>query len=195
MTSGDVYEIGDYTMGDTGKDDGLFQQVLNKAAPGFDVGDVTALPGIDIAAALAAPYTSGASVAVLESLKAAEAGDIDLDNVLRTAAAVGIDWDGFIDMLPESMRDGSMFPQWAQDAYGEGKELYEAVADSDIVQGAQDIYGEIRDFTDPIEDIFGGIGDIFGEFDLGPLDSFLPQAPGMGPGWCWRPTWPRAVSP
>jgi hypothetical protein len=167
ITAGDAFFIGNQNQSDTGKDDGLFQQVINKSLPGFDVGDITSFPGVDIIASLAAPYTGGASIAILEGLKAAEAGEIGVDNVLKTVAAMG-GWDAVLDQLPEGMGDGSIIPDWAKDAYEAGKDVYEDVAQNPLIQQAQDIYGQIRDFTDPLEDIFG-------EFDLGSLDDFLPK--------------------
>jgi hypothetical protein len=178
ITAGDAFFIGNQNQGDTGKDDGLFQQVINKSLPGFDVGDITSFPGVDIIASLAAPYTGGASIAVLEGLKAAEAGKIGVDNVLKTVAAMG-GWDAVLDQLPSGMGDGFEIPEWARDAYEAGKDVYEDVAQNPLIQQAQDIYGQIRDFTDPIEDIFGNVTDIFNEFDTGGLEEFLPGATAM----------------
>ena len=174
MTSGDVFEIGAYNQSDTGKDDGMFQSAINTALPGFDVGDITSFPGVDNIASLAAPYTGGASVAVLEGLKAAEDGKIGVDNVLNTVAAMG-GWDAVLDGLPKGAFEGFEIPEWAKEAYETGKGVYEDVAQNPLIQQAQDIYGQVRDFTDPIEDIFGTAGDIFGDMDLGGLEQFLPQ--------------------
>jgi len=174
MTSGDVFEIGDYTQSDTGKDDGMFQSAINKGLPGFDVGDITSFPGVDIIASLAAPYTGGASIAVLEGLKAAEAGKISVDNVLNTVAAMG-GWDAVLDQLPPGMGEGFEIPEWAKDAYEAGKGVYEDVSQNPLIQQAQDIYGDVRDMTDPIEDIFGNVTDIFGDMDMGGLEDYLPD--------------------
>ena len=176
ITAGDVWDIGGFTMADTGKDDGLFQKVINKSLPGFDVGDVTSLPGIDWLALAASPYTGGVSTAVLEGLKAAEAGKIGPETVASIVGAAG-GWGevfkGLKDFLPAT---GEM-PSYITDAINWGKETYDTVANNPYIQDAQDLYGQIRDFTDPLEDIFGTVGDIFGDMDLGGLEQFLPGMP------------------
>ena len=173
MTSGDVFEIGDYTQSDTGKDDGMLQSAVNKALPGFDVGDVTSNPFIQTLAQFAAPATGGLSVGIMEGLKMVEAGELDIDGVLKTVGAMG-GWDAVLAKLPPGM-EGFEVPDWAKDAYESGKDVYDAVEGSEIIQGIQDVYGDVRDFTDPIEDIFGNVTDIFGDMDLGGLEDFLPD--------------------
>ena len=174
-SAGDAYQIGSYTQRDEGKDDGLFNQVIQKSMPGFDTSDVISIPGIDWVALAAAPFTGGVSTAVLEGLKAAEAGEIGPETVAAIVGAAG-GWDAILGSLKDFMPPGGEMPTWVTDAMEYGKEAYDTVANNPYIQDAQDIYGKIRDFTDPVEDIFGNVSDIFGDFDTGGLEQFLPAA-------------------
>lgn len=85
----DVYNIGTYTQKDTGKDDGLLQQFINKSIPGADLTDVLDFGGapLQMAAYVAAPFTGGASAAAYNTLAAAE-GRMDWkDAAINTVAA------------------------------------------------------------------------------------------------------------
>lgn len=169
LTSGDVFEIGQYTQRDTGKDDGLMQQLGNKMAPGFDMGDVTSIPGIDWIALAAAPFTGGVSTAVLEGLKMVEQGKLTPQGLAAIAAPFG-GWQAIGKSLGSMLPPGATtLPTWAQNVVDYGKQAYDTVsqsdivqgvkgaydtiANSDIVQGGQDILKGIREFTDPVESI------------------------------------------
>ena len=154
LSSGDVFQIGDYTQSDTGKDDGMFQSVINKGLPGFDVGDVTSLPGIDWAAMVAAPFTGGMAPVVLEGLKAVEAGELSPELLTSIVAQQG----GWGSLLEEVGMGG-----------GEGFGIFDKIKEM------------IPDFELPQIPGFGdlptGISDIFGDMDLeiGDIADFLPE--------------------
>ena len=91
ITPGDVFGIGDYSQTDTGKDDGLAAQIINKGLLGHDIGDVLDVPGIEALAAVVSPWTYGIPLAVVEGLKVADGQDFDLGTAMAIIyAAYGI---------------------------------------------------------------------------------------------------------
>ena len=91
ITPGDVFGIGDYSQTDTGKDDGLAAQIINKGLLGHDIGDVLDIPGIEALAAAVSPWTYGIPLAVVEGLKVADGQDFDLGTAMAIIyAAYGI---------------------------------------------------------------------------------------------------------